>query len=52
MVCKMEQISSRDLHNVLGAVAILNEDLDLATLAQRTVAAVTRVLPTDMVTYN
>jgi DNA-binding CsgD family transcriptional regulator len=52
MVCKMEQISSRDLHNILGAVAILNEDLYLATLAQRTVAAVTRVLPTDMVTYN
>lgn len=52
MVGEMEQITSRDLHNLLGAVAILNEDLDLATLAQRTVAAVSLVLPSDMVTYN
>lgn len=52
MVSEMEQITSRDLHNLLGAVAILNEDLDLTTLPQRTVAAVQLVLHSDMVTYN
>jgi DNA-binding CsgD family transcriptional regulator len=52
MVDGMEQITSRDLRNLLGAVAVLNEDLDLATLAQRTVTAVTLVVATDMVTYN
>jgi hypothetical protein len=45
-------ISSRDLRNLLGAVAVLNEDLDLSTLPQRSVAAVTLVVPADMVTYN
>jgi DNA-binding CsgD family transcriptional regulator len=48
----MDQITSRDLRNLLGAVAILNENLDLATLPERTVAAVTRVVPSDLVTYN
>jgi hypothetical protein len=48
----MDQITLRDSRNLLAAVAILNENLDLSTLAQRTVAAVTHVLPTDMVTYN
>ncbi|MGC2459520.1 MAG: helix-turn-helix transcriptional regulator [Steroidobacteraceae bacterium] len=48
----MKQLTSRDLRNLLGAVAILCEDLDLSTLPQRTVAAVAHVLPTDMVTYN
>jgi DNA-binding CsgD family transcriptional regulator len=48
----MKQLTSRDLRNLLGAVATLYENLDLSTLAQRTVAAVTHVLPTDMVTYN
>jgi DNA-binding CsgD family transcriptional regulator len=48
----MHQLTSRDLRNLLGAVAILYENLDLSTMAQRTVAAVTLVLPADMVTYN
>jgi DNA-binding CsgD family transcriptional regulator len=48
----MGQITLRDSRNLLEAVAILNENLDLSTLAQRTVAAVMRVLPADMVTYN
>jgi DNA-binding CsgD family transcriptional regulator len=48
----MKQLTSRDLRNLLGAVAILYENLALSTLAQRTVAAVAQVLPTDMVTYN
>jgi DNA-binding CsgD family transcriptional regulator len=52
MVGGMHQLTSRDFRNLLGAVAILYENLDLSTLAQRTVAAVTHVLPTDMVTYN
>jgi hypothetical protein len=40
------------LRDLLGAVSILHESLDLETLPQRTTAAVTRVLPRDMVTYN
>src|SRR5580693_7140784 len=52
MVGRMHELTSRDLRHLLGAVAILYENLDLSTLAQRTVAAVTHVLPNDMVTYN
>jgi DNA-binding CsgD family transcriptional regulator len=48
----MNQITARDLRSLLGAVAILNESLELSTLPQRTVSAVSRVLSTDMVTYN
>jgi DNA-binding CsgD family transcriptional regulator len=48
----MHKLNSRNLRNLLGAISVLNESLDLATLPQRTVAAVTRVVPTDMVTYN
>jgi DNA-binding CsgD family transcriptional regulator len=48
----MKQLTSRDLRNLLGAVAILYENLELSTLPERTVAAVTHVLPADMVTYN
>ncbi len=48
----MKQLTSRDSRNLLGAVGILYADLELSTLAQRTVAAVTHVLPSDLVTYN
>jgi DNA-binding CsgD family transcriptional regulator len=48
----MDQMRLRDWRNLVGAVAILNEDLDLSTLPRRTVAAITHVIPTDMVTYN
>jgi DNA-binding CsgD family transcriptional regulator len=48
----MDHMTARDLRNLLSGVAILNENLDLSTLPQRTVAAVTHVLSTDMVTYN
>jgi DNA-binding CsgD family transcriptional regulator len=51
-IVTVHKLSSRDLRNLLGAVSILNESLDLETLPQRTTAAVTRVLPSDMVTYN
>jgi DNA-binding CsgD family transcriptional regulator len=52
MIGTVHKLSSRDLRNLLGAVSILNESLDLETLPQRTTAAVNRVLPSDMVTYN
>lgn len=52
MVGTMDKITLRDSRNLLEAVGILNENLDLSTLAQRTVAAVTNVLPCDIVTYN
>ena len=48
----MESVSSRDLRNLLRAVSVLNESLELSTFAQRAVTAVARVLPTDLVTYN
>jgi DNA-binding CsgD family transcriptional regulator len=48
----MDQMRSRDWRNLAGAVAILNEDLDLSTLPKRTMAALSHVVPTDMVTYN
>jgi hypothetical protein len=43
----VHKLTSRDLRNLLGAVSILNESLDLGRLPRRTAAAVTRVLPTD-----
>lgn len=45
-ISTVHKLTSRDLRNLLGAVSILNESLDLETLPQRTTAAVTRVLPT------
>jgi DNA-binding CsgD family transcriptional regulator len=51
-VATMDQLRLRDWRNVLGAVAILNEDLELSTLPRRTMAALTRVISSDMVTYN
>jgi DNA-binding CsgD family transcriptional regulator len=51
-ITTMDQMRLRDWRNLVGAVAILNEDLDLSTLPRRTMAALTHVIPTDMVTYN
>jgi DNA-binding CsgD family transcriptional regulator len=51
-IATMDQMRLRDWRNLAGAVAILNEDLDLSTLPRRTMAALTHVIPTDMVTYN
>jgi DNA-binding CsgD family transcriptional regulator len=51
-ITAMEQMRLRDWRNIAGAVAILNEDLDLSTLPRRTMAALSHVISTDMVTYN
>jgi DNA-binding CsgD family transcriptional regulator len=51
-IAAMDQLTLRDWRNLAGAIAILNEDLDLSTLPKRTMAALTHVIPTDMVTYN
>ena len=48
----MDQLTLRDWRNLLGAVAILNEDLELSTLPRRTMAALNQVISSDMVTYN
>lgn len=48
----MDQMRLRDWRNFSGAVAILNDDLELSTLPRRTMAALARVISCDMVTYN
>jgi DNA-binding CsgD family transcriptional regulator len=48
----MRDLASRDLRNLLAAVQILNEDLALATLGTRTLAAVSRVISCDVTTFN
>jgi DNA-binding CsgD family transcriptional regulator len=48
----VRDLTSCDLRNLLAGVQFLNEDLELATLGSRTLAAVSQIMACDVTTFN